>query len=283
MSGRKCIKAQNVLITGCSSGIGRTLALEFHHRGYRVWATARNVKSVEELSAKGMEILTLDVTDREQVQQAVKHIYTVDGHLDILVNNAGYGSMGPLIDLPEDELERQFSTNVFAPMALVRSVAPKMCQRRQGTIVNIGSVSGVLCTPFSGSYCASKAAINALSDVLRMELKPFGVGVVTVQPGGVRSKFGDTASQVLNTVMKPDSIYVPIERQVQARAMASQDNPTPAEQFCSDLVDKLESGRRLNIVRLAYGSFAFPLLKALVPTALLEKILRKNFGLDRLE
>ncbi|MGB0361140.1 MAG: SDR family NAD(P)-dependent oxidoreductase, partial [Endozoicomonas sp.] len=85
------------------------------------------------------------------------------------------------------ELEKQFTTNVFAPMALIHAVAYRMCKRREGVIVNIGSVSGVLCTPFSGSYCASKAAINILSDVLRMELKPFGVRVVTVQPGSVKS------------------------------------------------------------------------------------------------
>ena len=274
--------SKNVLITGCSTGIGRSLSLEFHRRGYRVWATARNVERLNDLAGKGIETLPLDVTDREQVQKTVSHVYDADGHLDILINNAGYGSMGPLIDMSGDELERQFSTNVFAPMTLVREVAPKMCQRRQGTIVNIGSVSGVLCTPFSGSYCASKAAINALSDVLRMELKPFGVNVVTVQPGGVRSQFGETASQVLGTVMNSDSIYMPIEKQVQARAMASQDNPTSAEKFCHDLVDKLESGRTLSIVRLAYGSFVFPLLKALLPTRFLEKILSKTFGLDRL-
>ncbi len=273
---------KNVLITGCSSGIGRELALEFQQRGYRVWATARNLQSIQALSDQNIQVLELDVTDESQVQEVVQHILNTDGHLDMLANNAGYGSMGPLIDMPGEELEQQFSTNVFAPMALIRQVAPHMCARKQGTIINIGSVSGVLFSPFSGSYCASKAAFNALSDVLRMELKPFGVKVVTVQPGAVQSRFADNASRVLEQVFKPDSLYMPIEAKVRARANASQDNPTPADRFCRDLIDKLESGRVLNIVRLANGSLAFPLLKVFLPTSILEKVLGKMFGLNRL-
>lgn len=277
------INNKNVLITGCSSGIGWTLALEFQQRGYRVWATARNLQSLQDLADKNIQLLSLDVNSESQVEEVVQTIIKTDGHLDMLVNNAGYGSMGPLIDLPGEELEHQFSTNVFAPMRLIRKVAPQMCARKQGTIVNIGSVSGVLCTPFSGSYCASKAAFNVLSDVLRMELKPFGIRVVTVQPGAVQSRFADNASRVLKQVMKPDSLYMPIEQSVQKRANASQDNPTPADSFCRDLVNKLESGRSLNIIRLANGSLAFPLLKTLLPTAILEKVLGRLFGLDRLK
>ncbi|MFK0570852.1 SDR family oxidoreductase [Endozoicomonas sp.] len=274
---------KNVLITGCSSGIGRTLALEFQQRGYRVWATARNLQSIQDLADKNIQVLALDVTSEPQIQDVVQRILSSDGHLDMLVNNAGYGSMGPLIDLPGEELEQQFATNVFAPMSLIRALAPDMCARKQGTIVNIGSVSGVLFTPFSGSYCASKAAFNTLSDVLRMELKPFGVRVVTVQPGAVQSRFAANASQVLQQVMKPDSLYMPIEKSVRDRASASQNNPTPVDRFCRDLVNQLESGRVPNIIRLAHGSLAFPLLKALLPTTVLEKILGRMFGLDRLK
>ena len=273
---------KNTLITGCSSGIGRELALEFQQRGYRVWATARNLQSIQALAEQNIKVLELDVTCESQVHKVVQHILGSDGHLDMLVNNAGYGCMGPLMDMPGEELEQQFSTNVFAPMALIRQVAPYMCARKQGTIVNIGSISGVLFTPFSGSYCASKAAFNALSDVLRMELKPFGVRVVTVQPGAVRSQFAANASRVLQHVFNPDSLYMSIAGKVRARANASQDNPTPADRFCRDLIDKLESGRRLNIIRLANGSRALPLLKALLPTAVLEKVLGKMFGLSRL-
>ncbi|WP_257282873.1 SDR family oxidoreductase [Endozoicomonas sp. SESOKO1] len=273
---------KNVLITGCSSGIGRELALEFQRRGYRVWATARNLQSIQTLADQNILVQELDVTSEPRVHEVVQHILSSDGHLDILVNNAGYGSMGPLMDMPGEELVQQFSTNVFAPMTLIRKVAPGMCARREGTIVNIGSISGVLFTPFSGSYCASKAAFNALSDVLRMELKPFGVRVVTVQPGAVQSRFADNASRVLQQVFNPDSLYRPIDAKVRARANASQDNPTPADRFCRNLVDKLESGRRLNIIRLANGSRAFPLLKALLPTIVLETVLGIIFGLHRL-
>ncbi|MGB1270488.1 MAG: SDR family NAD(P)-dependent oxidoreductase, partial [Endozoicomonas sp.] len=253
--GNSCDRKKNVLITGCSSGIGRTLALDFENRGYRVWATARRLESIQNLAEKNIFIEPLDVTCEEQVKQVVERIMTLDGHLDVLVNNAGYGSMGPLIEVPKEELEQQFATNVFAPMALIRAVAPSMCARRQGMIVNIGSVSGVLVTPFSGSYCASKAAFNSLSDALRMELKPFGVQVITVQPGAVRSRFADNASDALDRVLKPDSLYIDIEEGLRDRARASQKKPTEAEVFCRQLIDRLESGRNLTTVRLAYGSW----------------------------
>ena len=273
---------KNVLITGCSSGVGYALALEFNRRGYKVWATARKPETVAELKEKNIHVAPLDVTQEDQVQQVVRQIQDEHGGIDILVNNAGYGGMGPVVETPGDELERQFATNVFAPMSLVRAVAPGMIARKNGTIINIGSISGVLVTPFSGSYCASKAALNALSDALRLELKPFGIEVITVQPGAIRSRFADNANKVLERIWKDDSWYKPIEDQVRKRANASQDNPTEAEDFCRQLLDLLESGKTLNVVRLANGSTIFALIKTLIPTKLLELGLAYFFGLNRL-
>ncbi|WP_263079754.1 SDR family oxidoreductase [Endozoicomonas sp. Mp262] len=274
---------KNVLITGCSSGIGRSLADSFHNRGYRVWATARNKERINDLAAKGIQIAELDVTSEQQIEEVVRQIYDIDGHLDILVNNAGYGSMGPLLETSARELEKQFATNVFAPMSLIRLVGAAMCNRGQGTIVNIGSISGVFATPFSGSYCASKAALNTLSDVLRMELKPFGVRVITVQPGAVRSNFADNASKVVDRVMAKGSRYQTVEEGVRKRARASQDNPTETDFFCKQLIDRIESGKASNIIRIANGSKLFPLLKACLPVAILEKVLMKMFSLDKLK
>ena len=276
-------KNTTVLITGCSSGIGRELALTFHKRGYRVWASARNIEYLQELKQMGIRCITLDVLDDLQVRNAVKGILEEDQKLDILINNAGYGGMGPLVETPGSELERQFATNVFAPIALVRAVVPAMRTRGRGMIVNIGSISGILVTPFSGSYCASKAAFNALSDALRMELKPFGIQVVTVQPGAVRSKFADNAGKALERVWRSDSIYKPIEDSVYKRARASQNNPTDTERFCQLLVNKLESNHSHSIIRLANGSRAFPLIKAFIPSRLLEWGLAKLFLLDKLK
>ena len=277
------LKKKNVLITGCSSGIGQELAMTFHKRGYKVWASARDIHSLQGLEQQGIRCVTLDVLDDLQVRNVIKGVLEEDQKLDILINNAGYGGMGPLVETSGQELERQFATNVFSPMALIRAATPAMKEQGQGMIVNIGSISGVLVTPFSGSYCASKAAFNALSDALRMELKPFGIKVVTVQPGAVQSKFADNASKALERVWKPDSLYKSIEAGVYKRARASQDNPTDVRSFCRTLVNKLESGRSLHIIRLANGSTAFPLLKTFIPTRLLEWVLSKMFLLDKLK
>ena len=273
---------KNVLITGCSSGVGYALALEFNRRGYNVWATARKPETITGLTEKNIHVAQLDVTRADQVQQVVRQIQDEHGGIDVLVNNAGYGSMGPVVETPDEELRRQFDTNVFAPMSLVRAVAPGMVAARSGTIINIGSISGVLVTPFSGSYCASKAALNALSDALRMELKPFGIKVVTVQPGAIRSRFADNANKALARVWTDDSLYKPVKDQVQKRTDASQDNPTEVEDFCRQLLDLLESGKELSIVRLANGSRAFAFLKTFIPTRLLEWGLACFFGLNRL-
>ena len=276
-------KQKNVLITGCSSGVGYTLALEFNKRGYNVWATARKPDTIAGLRAKNIHIAQLDVTRKDQVQQIVNLIQDDYGGIDILVNNAGYGGMGPVVETPDDELKRQFETNVFAPMSLVRAVASGMIARKTGMIINIGSISGVLVTPFSGSYCASKAALNALSDALRLELKPFGIKVITVQPGAIRSRFAENASAALDRVWRHDSIYKSIEAEVRKRAGASQDNPTETGDFCRALVDRLESGREQNVIRLGNGCRAFPFLKTFIPLRWLEQGLARYFGLNRLE
>lgn len=276
-------KHKNVLITGCSSGVGYTLALEFNNRGYNVWATARRPETIAELKKENIHVEELDVTCEEHIQRIVHQIEQEHGGVDILVNNAGYGGMGPVVETPGEELERQFVTNVFAPMSLVRAVAKGMIARKAGIIINIGSISGVLVTPFSGSYCASKAALNALSDALRMELKPFGINVVSVQPGAIRSRFAENASAALNRVWQKESIYQPIESEVRKRAGASQSNPTEVEDFCCALLDRIESGREQTIIRLGNGSRAFPFLKTFVPVRWLEKGLARFFGLNRLK
>ncbi|WP_218062062.1 SDR family oxidoreductase, partial [Endobacter medicaginis] len=196
-----------VLITGCSSGIGRALAEEFLRRGQPVVATARRSTDLTPLSALGATVAALDITDRGAAENLLA-VLAADGiEIDMLVNNAGFGAMGPLAELSDAQWRRQFDVNLFAPMALTRLVLPRMIARRTGCIVNIGSISGEVPTPFSGAYCASKAAFNAASDVLRMELAPFGVKVVSVLPGGIASSFGDTASA--GATLAPGSAYAP--------------------------------------------------------------------------
>lgn len=273
--------ARVVLITGCSSGIGRALAERFHARGDTVIATARKPESLHALADLGICIAALDVCSDDSIlalQQQLRRDGTV---IDLLINNAGYGQMGPLLDLDSAALRAQLETNVVGLMAVTRALVPLMRASRQPRIVNIGSVSGILVTPFAGAYCASKAAVHALSDALRMELKPFGIAVVTVQPGAIQSEFGHSAEGSLGR-RDPDSLYAAAAAGIAARAGASQQHATSTDAFVSRLVGALTARRVPAVIRLGSGSTALPLLARLLPGGLRDRLLSRRFGLDRL-
>jgi short-subunit dehydrogenase len=269
------------LITGCSSGIGRALAEEFERREHVVYATARRVEALEDLAARGIRTAALDVNDSASIDALMARLEEDGVTVTTLVNNAGYGAMGPLAELPLDELRLQFETNVFAIVTLIQAVVPGMVERRSGRIVNVGSVSGVLATPFSGAYCASKAAVHALSDSLRTELAPFGIRVVTVQPGAIQSQFGATASA--GVARRSLSLYEPVADAIAARSEASQDKPTPADVFARKLADAVLAENPKPLVRIGRASSLLPFLKRWVPTRLLDRSLSRRFHLERLE
>jgi NAD(P)-dependent dehydrogenase (short-subunit alcohol dehydrogenase family) len=264
-----------VLITGCSSGIGKALSQTFHRQGCRVIATARRVE------AQGILTLPLDVTNSAAIQQVVETVLAQTGRIDILVNNAGFGQFGPLMDLSPAQLQAQFQTNVLAPLELVQQVAPVMKEQRSGLIVNIGSISGIVTTPFSGAYSASKAALHSLSEALRMELAPFGIQVVTVQPGAIQSNFGHAAEQELAGVISPISWYAPLESKIRARAVLSQAQATPVHEFAEQLVAALMKPQPPTTIRLGKKSGWLPLLKQILPPRLMEFLLKRQFGLTK--
>ncbi|MBA6115545.1 SDR family oxidoreductase [Pseudomonas sp. NC26] len=269
-----------VLITGCSSGIGRALADAFRDAGHDVWATARKAEDVERLATAGFIARQLDVNDGAALVRLAEELQTHHGRLDILINNAGYGAMGPLLDGGVDALRPQFETNVFAVVGVTRALFP-LLRRSRGLVVNIGSVSGVLVTPFAGAYCASKAAVHALSDALRLELAPFGVQVMQVQPGAIASQFASNAQRQAEQVLAADSPWWPLREQVQARARASQDKPTSAAVFAQGVLAAVSKPSVPAVLRLGNGSTALPLMARLLPRRLLDWALRKRFGLLR--
>ncbi|NOZ61114.1 MAG: SDR family oxidoreductase [Calditrichaeota bacterium] len=271
-----------VLITGCSSGIGRALAGEFYHQGYRVFASARRPESIADLKEK-MNTLKLDVTDADQIKQALARIEKDAGRLDILINNAGFAAIGAVAEMPIEDLRQQFETNVFSVIQLTQTAVPLLLKSKNAIVVNIGSVSGILTTPFAGSYCASKAALHALTDALRMELAPFGIRFVTVQPGAIQSNFGNRSEQDLRNRFRKDSLYAPISGAIVRRAQASQEKPTPAAVFARKLVGKLSKKNPPLIVRIGKGGQFLPLLKRALPERLLDRILTKKFELNKLE
>ena len=267
------------LITGCSTGIGKALAEACLQQGYQVWATARRPETLEPLVAKGAIPMQLDVNDSAQLQACAERIRNEAGRLDLLINNAGYGAMGPVLDADRETLLQQFDTNVFAPLQLVRACAD-LLREAKGLVVNIGSVSGVTTTPFSGVYCASKAALHALSEALRMELHPFGIQVLTVQPGAIASDFGNNATAAIT--MDEASWFKPWEKAVQARAKASQKaSSTSAADFASELIRYVKNPLRPETALIGTSSRSMVRMKRWLPTSILESRLRKRFGLDK--
>ena len=269
-----------VLITGCSSGIGRALADAYKHAGYEVWATARKTADVAQLKADGFVAVQLDVNDSLDVDRLSKRIKQHGQGLDVLINNAGYGAMGPVLDGGVEALQLQFETNVFSIVGMTQSLLEPLRSNR-GLVVNIGSVSGVLVTPFAGAYCASKAAVHALSEAMRMELAPLGVRVMEVQPGAIDTSFAKNASAQAEQLIGQQSAWWPVRDGIRARAKASQDNPTAVTAFADAVLKAVQKTRPPMLLRYGNGSRAMPLLAALVPSGLLQKILMKRFGLDK--
>jgi NAD(P)-dependent dehydrogenase (short-subunit alcohol dehydrogenase family) len=269
---------RTVLITGCSSGIGRALAEVFKAAGYHVWATARKAEDVAALQAAGFSGVELDVNDGAALERLAGQLEQ-QGGLDILINNAGYGAMGPLLDGGVEAMRRQFETNVFAIVGVTRALFP-LLRKNKGMVVNIGSVSGVLVTPFAGAYCASKAAVHALSDALRLELAPFGVRVMEVQPGAIDTSFANNATREAEQLIAESSPWWPLREAIRARARASQGNPTAALEFAQDLLRAVAKEKPPRLLRLGNGCWTLPLMERLLPKGLLDKQLSKRFGLD---
>ena len=188
---------KTALVTGASSGIGEATARELAGLGFTVFGAARRTDLLQSLAAGGIRPLGMDVTDDDSMRAGVEMIIGETGRIDVLVNNAGYGSYGALEDVSIDEGRRQFEVNVFGAIRLAQLVLPHMRSQRSGTIVNITSMGGKIYTPFGGWYHGTKFALEALSDCLRMETKPFGVDVVVIEPGGIATEWGSIAADHL--------------------------------------------------------------------------------------
>ncbi len=181
-----------VIITGCSTGIGRATAEHLAAKGWTVYATARRPESIADLRDMGCRTLALDVTDEASMQAAVDAVASESGAVGVLVNNAGYGLEGAAEVTPIDEIRKQFETNVFGLFRLCQLVLPGMRDQRWGRIVNISSVGGKMTLPGGAYYHASKHAVEAFSDALRFETAAFGVKVIVIEPGLIKTEFGNT-------------------------------------------------------------------------------------------
>lgn len=286
-----------VVITGCSSGLGRSLAIEFDaQKDYHVFATARNLESLRTLPA-GIERVQLDVTDPASIKKAFQDItHQTKDRIDILVNNAGVNlAVGPLVETPIDNIRKTFEANFFGLIAVTQAAAPFMIKRRSGVVVNIGSVAAIACMPFGGPYSASKSAVHAISDTLRLELAPFGVHVVVVAPGAIKSSIAENTAKNLNkpTVdgkehegdlgyLPSDSMYKHVEDLVKFRAEFSQQGePTPSETFAKNV--------RKFVTATRPGAYLFTGKRSLsvwisyyLPTSVKDWIIGRIFSIHRI-
>lgn len=191
------MSAPVALITGGSSGIGESTARALLAKGFNVYAVARRVDRMAALSSEGVHTFAMDVTDDASMVAGVQRIVDEQGRVDVLVNNAGYGSYGAVEDVPIDEARRQFEVNVFGLARLTQLVTPHMRARGSGRIINISSIGGKFYEPFGAWYHATKFAVEGFSDSLRMELRPFGIKVVLIEPGPIRTEWNEIARDSL--------------------------------------------------------------------------------------
>lgn len=206
-----------VLITGATAGIGRTTALHLASLGHHVIATGRRADQLAALRAEALakqvpgrlDVTALDVTSLSSIDAAVVEVNRLTaGHgVDVLVNNAGFGLLGPMSEISDAELRRQFDTNVFGLMSVTRAFLPAMRARRAGRIINVSSIGGRITLPYFGAYNGTKYAVESFSDALRYELRPFGVDVVLIEPGAIKTSFGDTAMSSIGAYA--DTVYGP--------------------------------------------------------------------------
>lgn len=186
------------LITGASSGIGFDVALRLLEKGYTVYAAARRTELMEEIVQKGGNSIYLDLNNDSSITACVNEILKKEGKIDLLINNAGYGLGGSLEDIPLEKAKQQFEVNVFGMFRIIQLVLPSMRNQKSGKIINVSSMAARFSTPFTGWYHASKYSVEALSDALRLEVKEFGIKVVIVEPGLIKTNWGIIHSDNIN-------------------------------------------------------------------------------------
>ena len=196
-----------VLITGCSSGIGRATAKQLAANGWTVYATARRPESIVDLAEAGCKTLALDVTDEESMQAAIAEIEKNEDAVGVLINNAGYSQSGAIETVPMDKIRRQFETNVFGLVRMAQLVLPGMREQGWGKIVNISSVGGKLTLAGTGFYNATKHAVESISDALRFEVGGFGIDVIIIEPGLITTEFANTVVNAMDGLNDCDGAY----------------------------------------------------------------------------
>jgi len=273
---------KTALVTGASSGMGEEIARTLHKLGYTVYAAARRTDRLEQLATIGIHALTMDVTDDESMTSGIEKIITETGHIDVLINNAGYGSFGAIEDVPIDEARRQFEVNVFGLARLTQLVLPHMRAQRSGTIINISSIGGRFTTLLGGWYHASKHAVEALSDALRMETAPFGIDVVVIEPGLIRTEWSGIAANHLEETAEGSAYASQIKAVANSMRSESTNKRQSPPSVIADTVEKIVTARKPR-TRYVVGFAAKPLvtLRRLLPDRAFDRLISAGQGARR--
>jgi NAD(P)-dependent dehydrogenase (short-subunit alcohol dehydrogenase family) len=231
-----------ILITGASAGMGKEFAKQLLQDGHIVYGAARRLDKMDDIRQLGVRILSMDVTDDASMVRAVGDIIGAEGRIDVLINNAGFGSYGAVEDVPLKDARYQLEVNVFGAARLIQLVLPYMRQQHFGRIINISSIGGKIALPFGGWYHASKFALEALSDSLRVEVEPFGIDVVVIEPGGIKTEWGGIAMDNLIKI-SGGTEYAPLAKKL-AVMLNSIDDKVPGPGVIARLVKSAIDARK---------------------------------------
>jgi NAD(P)-dependent dehydrogenase (short-subunit alcohol dehydrogenase family) len=277
------MRGQVILITGSSSGIGRATATYAAARGHRVFATARKPEDLADFSRPGsIDVLALDVTDAASIERAVAEVLRRSARLDALVNNAGYAQYGSVEDVTLPDWRRQYDVNVFGAVAAIQAALPALRKSGGGTIVNVSSVGGKISIPFAAPYCSSKHALEAISDALRVEVAPFGIRVVLVEPGPIATRFGDRARAEVEPILQKPGPYKAFYADAE-RAMNEdfQRGLLPPEAAARVIVKSIESRRPRTRYRVTLmAKFSIP-ARRFLPDRLFDRAMRGRLKLPK--
>lgn len=275
--------SQVVLLTGASSGIGRATARWLMKRGFHVYGTSRKASGIgdgqpDERDASGgfIKMIPLDVTSQESAQSAVKAVLEREGRIDVLINNAGMGIAGSIEDTSMEEAKKQFETNFFGVLRMIRLVLPTMRKQGYGKIIVVSSVAGVISIPYQSMYSASKYALEALIEALRHEVAPFGIKACLVEPGDTRTGF--TSSRIIAEAAGKDSPYDSRFRRSLSRMEHDEQNGASPDDVAR-VICRMILKKKLPIRKtVGFGYKAILFLKRLLPSALVEKLVGKLYA-----
>ncbi len=262
-----------VLITGASSGIGKAIGEYLHHKNFVVYGTSRNP---ERIANSIFPLLKLDVRNTDSIQHAIAEIIRISGRIDVVVNNAGIGIIGPLEEIPTDEIRNNFETNLFGPIEVMKAVLPQMRAQKSGLIINITSIAGYMGLPYRAVYSASKGALELVTEALRMEVKPFGIEITNVAPGEFATNIADHRYHVPVSQTSAYTAYGKTVDVINSQVGAG-DDPARMGEAIYNIINTAKPNGHYKVGPFL-SKFSI-VLKRILPDKMYEKMLMKHYQL----